>query len=397
MRPLGSLVVLGAVLALPAPARAQAAAGLDTTTPSTWRLQLNADGSWYENPYFDTADEGASAWSTSGYATLSRTQRFRTGSFALSAFGGVLYYPEIEDFTQPTYGGSFDLDWAPSRRTQFSLRQSYSRSNTRSFSDPQGQQAPGSLPDAPPEFLPQQDLPLPTSDYESFDTSLGWRQQLSQSWHFGLNGSFSWRRYTDERLTGGEQVNGSAEFGHTLGKTSSIYLAYGYGASWFDEGVTRSHQGLLGLRKQVDKGVSFQMAGGVGYLESTGSFYPAGNASLTASGRRSSLTLAYGRDFGQAFGYGRQTIADLASASLSWTPARKLSLNAGYYFQYRRDALDETYTIRTHEVRGGFGWEIVRNLSFGGSYSWERNETEGQPVVDGQRVSATLSYGVDWR
>ena len=243
-----------------------------------------------------------------------------------------------------------------------------------------------------------QDVPLPTSDYEYATTSLSLQHRLSESWQFGLGGSFDWRRYADERLTGGEQVTGQAQLGHTLGKTSSIYLAYGYGASWFDVGgVTRSHQGLLGVRKQVDKGVSFELAGGVGYLESTGSFYPAGNASLSASGRRTHFTLHYARDFGQTFGYGRQTISDLASASFSWTPARKLSLNAGYYFAYRRDALDENYTIVSHDVSAGFNWEIVKNLGFGGSYSWERNQTQGQPLVDGGRAMATLSYGVDWR
>ncbi len=398
MRPLRSLVILGAVLALPALARAQAATGLETTPPSTWRLQLNADGTWYENPYFDPTFAGDSTWSTSGYATLTRTRRFRTGSFALSGFGGVLYYPQIEDFNQPTYGGSFVLDWAPSRRSQFTFSQTYSRSNTRSLSDPLSQGLPENLPEnLPEEGLAQEGVPLPASDYENADTSLSFRQHLSQYWHFGLSGTFSWRSYKDERLSGGEQVYGTAEFGHTLGKTSSIYLAYGYGASWFETGVERSHQGLLGLRKRVDKGVSLELAGGVGYLESTGSIYPAGNASLSASGRRTSFTLRYARDFGQAFGYARQTIGDLASASFSWTPARKLSLNAGYNFEYRRDALDENYTIQSHDVSAGFGWEIVKNLSFGGSYSWERNETEGLELVDGGRAMAFLSYGVDWR
>jgi len=397
MRLVRPVVILGLALAAPALAQAQAKAGVDTTPPSTWRLQLNADGSWYENPYFDPTVEGVSGWSTSGYATLTRTRRFRTGNFSLSGFGGVLYYPEIDDFTQPTYGGSFNLDWAASRRTSLTLAQSYSRSNTRALRGFQDQNQPGNLPGDLPESLPAQDVPLPTSDYEYATTSLSFQHQLSERWQFGLGGSFDWRRYADERLTGGEQVTGQAQLGHTLGKTSSIYLAYGYGASWFDEGVTRSHQGLLGVRKQVDKGVSFGLAGGVGYLESTGSFYPAGNASLSASGRRTHFTLSYARDFGQTFGYGRQTISDLAAASFSWTPARKLSLNAGYHFEYRRDALDETYTIQSHVVSAGFGWEIVKNLSFGGSYSWERNETEGQPIVDGGRATASLSYGVDWR
>ncbi len=378
--PLRFVTIASVAWLLPEIAFAQAAAGLDTTPPSTWHLQLSAGGSWYENPFFEGAAEGTDGWSSSGTATLTRTRRFRTGTFSLAGFGGVLYYPELDDFTQPTYGGTLSLDWAASRRTQLTLGQSYSRSNTRTL-----------------RALDAEGLPLPTSDLENAMTSLGFKQQLSQHWQFALSGSFTWRRYTDERLTGGEQLGGTAQLGHTLGKASSIYLGYAYTSAWFDETTNRSHQGLLGFRKRVHKGVSFELAGGASYLESTGSFYPAGNASLSAAGRRSSFTLGYSRDFGQAFGYGRQVIGDLAHASLRWTPTRKLSLNAGYNFGYRRDPVDEAYTIRSHIASAGFGWEIVKNLSFGGGYSWERNETEGQPVVAGQSATLSLSYGVDWR
>jgi len=380
MRPHRSRLILGLALVTPALARAQAVTGIDTTPPSSWRLQLDADGSWYENFYFVTVDQGASAWSASGHATLTNTRRFRTGSFSLSGFGGVLYYPEINDFNQPTYGGSLGLDWTASRHTQLALGLGYSRSNTRTLRE-----------------LDAEGLPLRTSDLENATSSLGLQQRLSEHWQFALAGAFTWRRYADERLIGGEQLSGSAQLGHTLGKTSSLYLAYGYRASWFDEGVTRAHQGLLGLRKRVEKGVSFELAGGASYLESTRNLYPAGYASLSAVGRRASFTLAYTRDFGHAFGYGRQMIGELASATITWTPVRRLSLHAGYNFGYRRAAEDESYTIRSHVASAGFGWHIVKNLSFGGSYGWERNETEGRPIVEGQRATASLSYGVDWR
>jgi len=377
LRPFGSVLTLA--LALVTPARAQEAAESDTLPASTWRLGLSVDGSWYENPSFVTVDQRASTWSASGHATLTNTRRFRTGSFSLSGFGGMLYYPEIDDFSQPTYGGSLKLGVA-SRHTQFSLGQSYSRSNTRNLWE-----------------LDAEGLPLPTADLQNATTSLGLRHRLSQHWQFGLAGGFTWRSYTDERLTGGEQLSGSAQLGHTFGKASSLYLAYGYTASWFDAGVTRAHQGLLGVRKAVDKGVSLELAGGVGYLESTRSLYPAAHASLSAAGRRASFTLAYKRDFGQAFGYGRQTIADVASARFAWTATRKLSFNAGYTFGYRRDANDESYTIQSHIASAGFGWSILKGLTFGGSYGWQRNVTRGLAVVDGQRATASLSYGVDWR
>lgn len=373
------VVWTGFFLLAPACAFAQAAAGLDTAPPSRWNFQVSADGTWYDNAYFTNAP-AATTWSTTGQATLGYQHRFRTGSFSVSGSGGALYYPEVEGLTQPTYGGALGLAWSPSRRTQFQLSQSYNRSNTRSL-----------------RALDVEGLPLPTSSLDNAATTLSLQQQLSQHWQFSLGGSFTWRQYDDPSLTGGEQAGGSAQLGRTLGKHTTMFLGYGYSSSWFDEGKARAHQALLGVQRQVARGVNFQLAGGVGYLESTEAFYPAGNARLSANGRRSSFALAYGRDFGQAFGYGRQMISDVASVSFGWTPARRLSFNAGYNFGYRRDPADEAYTIRSHVASAGFGWQVVKGLSFGGSYGWEWNETQGQPIVEGQRATASLSYGVDWR
>jgi hypothetical protein len=75
---------------------------------------------------------------------------------------------------------------------------------------------------------------------------------------------------------------------------------------------------------------------------------------------------------------------------------RKLSFDARYYFGYRRDAADESYTIRSHVASAGFGWSIAKGLNFSSSYGWEQNETQGFEVVKGQRATARLSYGVDW-
>jgi hypothetical protein len=45
----------------------------------------------------------------------------------------------------------------------------------------------------------------------------------------------------------------------------------------------------------------------------------------------------------------------------------------------------------------GFDWSFGGGVGFGALYAWERNETEGLPVLEGGRVTAILTYGVDWR
>ena len=156
------------------------------------------------------------------------------------------------------------------------------------------------------------------------------------------------------------------------------------------------HQALLGGRKQQEH-VSWDVAGGVAYVESVGNWYPAGHAGMSVSGRRTSLSLRYSRDFGQAFGYGRETIADLASVTATWTPVRPLSFDAGGHFGYRRDPADDGYRIRSYVASTGFSWGIAKDLGFGAHYYWERNDTEGFEPTDGSRVTASLSYGVSWR
>ena len=371
---IGRFAAAGLTALAPVSAMAQAAAA----PAPPWRLQLSADGSWYENAYFLGGDQ-ATAWSTSGRASLAHTRTFRKGSFSLGGYGGMIYYPELDTFNQGTYGGNLGLNWAPSRRTQVSLGQTYDRSNTRQLRslDPEG-------------------LPLPTSGLDNATSSVSLTQGLSRRWQLGLGGAFTVRRYDDPALVGGEQLTGSAQLSRQLGKTTSAYLSYVYSSSWFLDTQNRVHQALLGGQKKQEH-VSWDVAGGVAYVESVGNYYPAGHAGMSVSGRRTSLSLRYSRDFGQAFGYGRETIADLASVTASWTPVRALSFDAGGYFGYRRDPADDGYTIRSYVASTGFSWGIAKDLGFGAHYYWERNDTEGFEPTYGSRVTASLSYGVSWR
>ncbi len=378
--PMSCIVTAGIAVLAPASAVAQeepAPTAASAPAPR-WRFQVTADGTWYENARFLAAAEPAT-WSTSGRASLSLQQTYRRGSFSLSGYGGTIYYPQIDGFNQATYGGQLGLGWAPSRRTQVRFGQTYDHSNTRQL-----------------RSLDLEGLPLPTSGIDTASTRVGLTHGFTQRWQIGLEGAFTRRRYDNGALIGGEQLNGSAELARHLGKHSAAYLSYGYTSSWWSGNNTRAHQALLGGRHGREH-VSFDLAGGVAYLENVGQFYPAGSAGLTVSGRKASLALRYSRNFGLAFGYGRQMIADVASATLGYTPARRLSLTAGYHFGYRRDPAQDTYRIRSHVATTGFDWGITRDLGFAAHYYWERNEIEGFRAVEGSRATASLSYGVSWR
>jgi hypothetical protein len=348
--------------------------------PSTWQFRLSAQGTWYENAQFLGPIAEDSAWSTTGQASLSNESRFQDGSFTFSGFVGGIYYPEIDAFNQPTYGGSLGLNWTLSRRTRLTLDLKYEQSNTRFL---------GAVDSEGP--------PLPTSVADYATAAIGLQQQLSQRWQLDLIGNFNYRRYDDPLLTGSDQIYASVGLGRQIGMRGRFYFTYVYSSSWFELVTERAHQVLVGGRHSIERGVGIDIAGGVGYLESTEEFYPAGRVGISAVGRRSRLEVGYYRDFGQAYGYGRQTIGDLVYARLSWAAVRKLTFNASYNYGYRRDPLDDAYTIKSGIASVGLGWDVGGGVGFSGNYSWERNETEGLPVFEGGRAMASLSYGVSWR
>jgi hypothetical protein len=370
----------GAAVAQPPPVPAVITATPTSTPPSTWGFSLRAEGTWYENAPFVGPVLADAAWMTSGRATLSNSRRFKDGSFAISGFGGAIYYPEIDALNQPTYGGTLGLDWSASRRSRVKLNLRYERLNTRMLvpADAEG-------------------LPLPTSLADYATAAASWEVRLSQRWQLALDGSYLSREYEDVVLTDSDQVYGGLRLGRQLGRSGLFFLSYAYSSAWFDEGKERAHQALVGGRHSVQKGLGFEIAGGVGYVESTETFYPAGRVGLYAVGRKARLDLVYYRDFGQAYGYGRQMVGDLASASFTWSAVRRLTFDASYNYGYRRDPSDEDYTIQSGIAAAGFSWRVGGGFGLGVHYAWERNETSGLPVFEGGRVTAVMTYGVDWQ
>jgi hypothetical protein len=373
------LTVLTPVSVLaPVRARAQTAAGL-SGPPSTWHLQVSVGSTWYEDARFRAAGQ-ESSWSTNARASLGLNRSFRTGAFSLSGFGGKLYYPEIPEFDQWTYGGSAGLSWAPSRRSQLTLSQTYARSNTRQ--------------------LPEQDvegLPVPTTGVDTASSNLGFSQDLSRRTSLEMSGTYTWRRYDESALVGGERLYASVALARALGRSGALTLAYGLSNSWIEGRASRFHVATLGARRRPKRGVGLELSGGVAYLEDLQQYYPGGSAGLSAAGRKTSFSVRYFRDFGLAFGYGRQTISDRVTAGLGWTPVRPLTFSAAYSYGYRQDPADENFRVRSQVASAGFTWSITNGLGFSARYAWEQNQTEGFPEVKGGRVTASVSYGVDWR
>lgn len=346
----------------------------------TWHFKLVGGGTWYNNPFFVGAAPGTT-WSTTGEASLSHEHNFRSGVFSWSGNGGAFYYPEVEGLNQPTYGGAVSLAWSPGRSTKIDIRQDYQRSNTRSLL-----------------VLDSEGLPLPTSGLDNATSYLTFDQRLSRSWEFQAGGTYVYRRYDDPRLIGGDELGANARLGAQAGRNGLAFLNYLYTSSRIAGNALRSHQGLLGYQRRALQGLVLEVAAGVGYVESVQKAYPSGRAAIAWIGRKASIEARYERSFGQAFGYGRPTVADLFSGIATWTPVRKLTVSADYNYGYRRSPGDEGNTIRSWIASGGFGWDVGGGVGFAARYSKEHNDSYAATVpVNGDKVLVALSYGVDWR
>jgi hypothetical protein len=161
-----------------------------------------------------------------------RSRSSRASAGALHGYGGSIYYPEIDGSQRGQLAG-LGLSWAPSTRTQVRIGQSYDRSNTRQL-----------------RSLDLEGLPVPTSGIDNATSNLSFTQGLSRRWQLGLDGTYTWRRYDNPALVGGEQIAGSVQLARNVSKSSSVYLGYGYAASWFGVDRTRAHQALLARAQQ---------------------------------------------------------------------------------------------------------------------------------------------------
>jgi hypothetical protein len=310
-----TIVLAAALLSLAAAARAQSRSG--ATPISVWRLGLNADAMWYENGEFVGATD--QTWSTGGRASLDWSRRFQRGTFDLGAYGGTIYYPDIESFHQAVYGAHLGLDTKPSTRTQFTLGQTFARTNTRQLPYDTG------------------DVPLPTTGIYTASTNAGLTHRTSEWWEMSVTGAFEMRRYDQGAFVDGETADAGLSMGRLLGPSGAVTMSYEFASSWYDDTTFRAHQLLFGGRRKPKRGLQVDVSAGAAYVEPQGTVYPAGQARLSASGRYTGFSLAYQRQFAQAFGYGRATVGDLGTASLSWKPARNVSFTAGYSYGYRRD------------------------------------------------------------
>jgi hypothetical protein len=121
------------------------------------------------------------------------------------------------------------------------------------------------------------------------------------------------------------------------------------------------------------------------------------SAGLSARLRRSSLDLRYVRSVDQAFGFGRDHLSDLVSASYGVAAGRKVRLAASGTYGSLRDPTDAGFRQRTVRCDLEAGMAVARGLDVSATYTLRRASPGQGPAVSGQSAGLGMTFGREWR
>jgi hypothetical protein len=121
---------------------------------------------------------------------------------------------------------------------------------------------------------------------------------------------------------------------------------------------------------------------------------PIGDVQLAATSRRSQLILRYSRTVDQAFGLGRDRLADVVGASASRTLARAVQFTAGATWSWSKDPLDEAFRFTTVRYETDLRWAFARDLALDAGYLYSRNTdgASGPGSVDSHAINLGIRY-----
>jgi hypothetical protein len=123
---------------------------------------------------------------------------------------------------------------------------------------------------------------------------------------------------------------------------------------------------------------------------------PSGSASLSAEFRRGSLNLGYARSVGQAFGFGVERVADIASLYGDHRFGRNTTMNLnGSYGRTREASGSDSNSFDTLSAGAAFRQLLSRRFELSGGYSYGRikpADTLIAPYRTGRAFFA-LAYG----
>jgi hypothetical protein len=352
-----------------------------------WTLSLNYGADWSDNPRFVAFPRGQADRQDSFGAGLSRGWSGRRTQISLSGQGAALFY---RDGTVPS---SFDYSGATSGSRRLSSRATLilggSVSSNSSGESPELMAAGLLLPLARVRSLNAMgSYSYKASSYSTFSASAAYYRV-----NFEANAGVT-------PLVDGSTLSTSASWTRKR-RSSALGIAYIY-----ERSVTPSPANIHTLTG-IWSGTSFWKfdararigASLLAVPSRTGSATPrvTPNVALSLTPRVQGYlpSVQFSQSISQAYGLGRQRVANLFSTSWNKTLTRRVGLTASYTYSHSDDPQDRSFSFESETFDAGLDYSLWK-LSLGGGYSLRRFKEAFSPMTQSQGGRASISFQTSW-
>jgi hypothetical protein len=344
-----------------------------------WVVQLGAEETYDTNPGFSTdpaRQEDSFNDDVRGLFGYNH-QRVRAGAL-LWVEGAYQRYRELQD-EQFVFGVGAEVDFRPTERTTLVGSATAGRRYARNI-----------------QVLADTGILLPLTPVDAGSYAGRIQIRTSQRTTFETGVRYDTMDFADQALVDGDQLIADVEVERRMGTNHTLSAAYRYRRSLWQTGSTDTHGGLAGWRGDFNPWLSGSFFAGVAYLTDAvnRSVEPLADVQLVASSSRSQVGVRYGRTTDQAFGLGRDRVADIVSLDASRTVTRTVTASAGGTWSWSSDPLDETFNFSTVRYEADLRWVFARGFALEGGYLYSRNTggLAGADTVDSHQISLGVRY-----
>jgi hypothetical protein len=250
--------------------------------------------------------------------------------------------------------------------------------------------------------LAETGLVLPQALVHRLGTTGSLSHQLSPKTSLAAN-----IQYERNTFPNGELVDGS-EFGIGVSATRRLSANHSVSASYNYEsssalGQRLGRNVLLGgwsgtLRPRLTASATLGIVNYETSVAGDRQTSPQGSATLAWRYPRWNFDVRYGRSVSQAFGLGRDRLADIAGLSIGRKLTKKIDLSGSYVYSLNRDPTDYNLSFTSQSYGGDLRWLFTRNFVATAGYVGRRNEPEGTALpLKGNVWTCAVSYTRDWR
>jgi hypothetical protein len=359
--------------------------------PPRWAASLALRQSWDSNPTFSETEIQGS-WLTGVNGRLGYANQFSRGSLTFSGDGGYVGYSSANGLDEWMYSGQTVASWKATPHLVLGLDQSYSSEYTHQN-----------------QALIESGLVLPQTIVHRLGTTVTGAERLSE--RTSLTGLLRYEHvaFPNSTLVNGNEFTVGAGLSRQLTRSDSLSLSYTYlndtvpAQAGAPEQNSSIHTLTVGWSRRLAEKVTTSASGGLAtftpYGSDTRSWEPQGAVSIERKTRHFTMGANYAHSVGQAYGLGRQRVADVVGASVGVKVSRTVSADAVYNKSWNHDPADPTYTFDDDAVSTDLRWTIFRRLGLAGIYSYRRStgQTGTSGALTGSVVGLSMSYGQEWR